>query len=340
MKGDTPLDRLIAGKTDPSLPHNSRSHPLTAYLPQAPEAPCYIKREDELSAGIVGSKLRKYLSLLPALERDGVTHVILIGGAHSNNVMSLSQLLIERGIGVSACLRQPGSRELVGNHMLLKMLVDRRRIRYLDHLEWPKAEQIAAQWAEEMRLQGEKTVVIAEGGDHPDVLPGILTLAADIRRNEAQAGISFQQIWSDAGTGITTIGLLLGLQLLGMSDRQVQITLIAGDEEGFLNRYRQYRQWLEMDLGTPLSGDSPPIRFLIPATARSFGSVNTRLLNETIDIARQTGILMDPVYSAKHLYTVKCAMAEQPPNGPQLILYNGGPLGLCGFQSALAAGVQ
>ncbi|MEJ1298612.1 MAG: hypothetical protein RPU64_16800 [Candidatus Sedimenticola sp. (ex Thyasira tokunagai)] len=340
MQNKRPLDRLIAVKTDPNLTRSSRIHRLNAYLPGFDSAAHYIKREDELNAGVVGSKWRKYLSLLPALEHLGVDEAILIGSAHSNNVMGLAQILIERGIGVCACVKQPGSNELNGNHLLLRMLVDDGDIRYLSHSEWPQAETIAQQWAVEREQQGKTVVVIPEGGDHPDVLPGTLTLAQDLYHNEQQLGTLFNDIWTDSGTGVSSIGLLLGLRLLGMVERRVHITLIAGCEREFHERYLRHQQWLEAQLQETVPKKGPVIDFHKPATAPSFGSVNKTLLRETATIARQTGILMDPVYSAKHLYTVKCAMEVSPPEGAQLILYNGGPLGLCGFQKRLADVVQ
>ena len=91
------------------LNRHSRIHPLPGYLPLQAGAPIYIKREDELSAGVVGTKLRKYLSILPHLEQYQYTDAILVGSAHSNNVMGLSQLLIERGIRVHVLIKQPGS---------------------------------------------------------------------------------------------------------------------------------------------------------------------------------------------------------------------------------------
>ncbi|MES9857303.1 MAG: hypothetical protein ABW166_11950 [Sedimenticola sp.] len=340
MPNNRLLEQLVAEKNDSNLAHSSRVHRLNTYLPQFSDAPYYIKREDELNSGVVGSKLRKYLSLLPALERAQVDEAVLIGSAHSNNVMGLAQLLIQRGISISALVKQPGSDELNGNHLFLRMLVTNEKIRYLSHNEWPQAEAIAQQWAVELEKQGKTPVIIPEGGDHPDVLPGTLTLAQDIYRNEQQLGLQFSDLWTDSGTGVSSIGLLLGLRLLGMSERQLNITLIAGDEEAFHERYQRHQRWLEAALGEAIPVEAPEINFLKPATAPSFGSVNKTLLRETACIARQCGILMDPVYSAKHLYTVKCAMEEQPPSGPQLILYNGGPLGLCGFQQSVGKAIQ
>ena len=330
-------NRLLGRALDPTLGWQSRCHPLSGYLPSSTVAPVYIKREDELSANISGTKHRKYLSLLPDLELSGIRHVILIGSAHSNNVLDLARLLKQRGIGISALLKAPGNKALRGNFLLLNMLLAPGSIHLLDTDRWTRAEAIGAEMVERLQAQGIAAHCLPEGGYSPPVLPGILTLAGDLQRNMAQLETGFRDIWTDSGSGVSAIGLLLGLRLAGMTDCTVHVTQIAGDEEEFQQRYRQMEQWLVTLTGSPLPDEEPRLQLLKPASAASYGSVNRTILNQAWLIARETGLLMDPVYSVKHFYTVKRQMETTPPRGPQLVLYNGGTLGLCGFQEALAS---
>ncbi|WP_275099758.1 hypothetical protein [Sedimenticola hydrogenitrophicus] len=337
MSFPEPLQQLIGDRLDRELNRKSRCHPLNGYLPQCPSAPLFIKREDELNANAVGTKQRKYLSLIPTLEHSGNCRIILIGSAHSNNVLGLAQLLRSRGLDVSALIKTPGNKALTGNHLLLSMLLPGDRMAYVSPREWPEVAQIAQREADRLSQQGVRAVIIPEGGDSEAVLPGILTLAADVQRNSRDLGLEFRDIWTDSGTGISAIGLLLGMRLLGLTRPRVHITQIAGDPEEFRQRYARFETWLERLIGSPLPDPRPEVRFLRPASAAAYGSINKTILDESWRIARETGLLMDPVYSVKHLYTVKCEMRHQTPDGPQLILYNGGTLGLCGFQSALAS---
>ncbi|MCW8905227.1 hypothetical protein [Sedimenticola sp.] len=337
MSFPEPLQQLIGNRLDRELNWKSRCHPLHGYLPQHSSTPLFIKREDELNANAVGTKYRKYLSLIPALEHSGNNRIILIGSAHSNNVVGLAQLLRSRGIDVSALIKAPGNNQLVGNHLLLTMLLPHDRMQYVSHPDWPQVEEIAEQMVARLKQQGISAAVIPEGGYSEAVLPGILTLAADLQRNGEELGVEFQDIWTDSGTGVSAIGLLLGMRLLGITKPCVHITRIAGYPDEFRQRYDQFERWLERLTQKPLPEARPQVRFIQPATAASYGSVNQTILRESWAIARETGLLMDPVYSVKHFYTVKCEMERQAPNGPQLILYNGGTLGMCGFQSRLAS---
>lgn len=58
----------------------------------------WVKRDDELGFGVSGTKLRKHASLIPALKKRGIEEVVVIGGAHSNNVLSAAQTLTENNI--------------------------------------------------------------------------------------------------------------------------------------------------------------------------------------------------------------------------------------------------
>lgn len=323
-------------RLDSELNRHSRIHPLLRYLPQQTGAPIYIKREDELSAGVVGSKLRKYLSILPYLQRHQYTDAILIGSAHSNNVMGLSQLLIERGINVHVLIKQPGNNKPSGNYLFLKMLTPAEQIHLVPTQNWSQVEHQARQLADQLNSKGRSVFVVPEGGDCREALPGILTLADDLLENERSAEKQFPEIWIDSGTGVSAIGLLLGLRLREKRKRRLHITLIAGSESEFIARYHRFEHWCEELLKRPIPGAKFDLQFHAPATAPSFGSVNKTLLAETGIIAREMGILMDPVYSVKHLYTVKHEMLITPPQQPQLVIYSGGPLGLSGFQHSLA----
>ncbi|MCW8943817.1 MAG: hypothetical protein OQL27_03525, partial [Sedimenticola sp.] len=309
-----PLQQLITGRIDPELNWHSRSHTLKGYLPHHASAPLHIKREDELNANVVGTKHRKYLSLLPALQDSGIRQVILIGSAHSNNVVGLSQMLLSRNYAVTALVKAPGNRALTGNYLLLKMLLPPENIHHISHQEWPEVEKIAEEKAQHLLQQGRKTAIIPEGGYSEAVLPGILTLAGDLQLNSEQLETEFTDIWTDSGTGVSAIGLLLGMRLLGMNQPTVHITQIAGTPEEFQQRYNQFEQWLERLTPTPLPSQRPEVHFIRPATAASYGSINKTILRESWTIARETGLLMDPVYSVKHFYTVKHEMTLNPPS--------------------------
>ncbi len=120
--------------------HRSRVHRLNGFPGQ-----CFVKREDELSFGITGSKIRKYLSLIPSLKR--FEEVVLIGGASSNNIVGLSQLLIEEGIQPVLFLCGHKPEQASGNLLISQLLVDPEHIHWYGRDSWPIINQLAEDYA-------------------------------------------------------------------------------------------------------------------------------------------------------------------------------------------------
>ena len=167
-------------------------------------------------------------------------------------------------------------------------------------------------------------------------MPGAMTMAYDIIENEKEAGLVFDHIFIDTGSGTSAIGLLLGLRLI-QKKCAVHITLIAGTEADFIANYNKMATHFEGYTGIKLLPETLfSLRFYKPVVSPSFGSVTHTILNEAKSIARNEGILMDPVYSIKHLMTVKQILKDQQLSGNMLFIYCGGSFGLAGFQGILA----
>ena len=329
-----PIQAWLDQRVDRELARPSRVH----RLPALEHRQVFVKREDELSCGISGSKLRKYASLLPFIMGQGISEVALIGGPHSNNLVGLLQIFKERGIDPWLFVREAGDAELKGNALIINMLLARpEQLIRIKRTRWSEAPAIAQAFLDERRRQGAKTLLVPEGAALFESLPGAMTLAADLLRNEAELGRPFRHVFLDSGTGMGAIGLLLGLALMDVnpSDRLVHLTLIAGDERDFLRTLRTFEARLRDALPSERF-TLPQIVFHHPPYARAFGSVTKRLFEDTRRIAQEEGILMDPTYSVKHYLSMRSALASIPASESALFIFTGSALGLVGFQDRLA----
>jgi 1-aminocyclopropane-1-carboxylate deaminase/D-cysteine desulfhydrase-like pyridoxal-dependent ACC family enzyme len=307
---------------------HSRIHPLKRYIVASPNRRVFLKRDDELSSGITGSKYRKFASLVPHLLQEKYDEVLLIGSSQSNNVVGLVQLLIENGIPYRLLLLEANEEKLIGNRIWLKLLSgDAENIDWLTRVQWTDANKIADKYRQEQAQDGKRIFIIREGAAVPEALPGAMTLAEDILRNEKESDLTFQHIFIDSGTGMSAIGLLSGLNKAGIKDKTIHITLIAGSEAEFWKRH-------EFITGST-TGYVGEIQFHQPAIAPSFGSMTTAVLNEVKAIAKLEGILVEPVYTAKHFYTAKKIIETGNLKGNILIINSGGALGLSGFMNKL-----
>ncbi len=259
----------------------------------------------------------------------------MIGGPNSNNLVGLAQLLRENEIAPIAFVREAADRRRRGNALLLEMLLSPDELRFVPRSKWNDVESIALQ---ELGALDKPTHLLLEGCYGFPALPGSLSLAEDILRNEIEANTYFERIYIDCGTGLSAIGLILGLESLASrtsTPREVVVTLIAENEAGFHSKLEQMRTHLLETF--PLKRENQiSIRFLKPVVSPKFGSINQSLFRECVKIARTTGLIMDPVYSVKHYaraledYTT----TENRPTNP-LFIFNGSALGTSGFQDKL-----
>ena len=283
---------------------------------------CYIKRDDELSFGISGSKLRKYSSLLPFLKEKKFHRIILTGNIYSNHVLGFSQLAIEHQLPFIAYLKGD-SAQLKGNAFYAHQLLTPQQIHWVGKNDDPYQKALK-------EYECDATVfVLPEGGSCFASLPGALTLALDILENEQKHSLFFNDIFVDAGTGLTAIGLILGLSL-AKHGGTIHVLLLADEREVFLYKLSQYQVMLEKEIGQTFIISSK-ILLDKPSTAKSFGSVNRSILQEIQKMAQEEGVLCDPIYSGKLFHYARRKMAELPKDDPKLIIHSGGALSLSGF---------
>ncbi len=292
-------------------PLTSRIHPLNHWPDH-----CYVKRDDELSCGISGSKLRKYASLIPFFKEQGIRRLIVIAGAQSNNLLAAAQLARENQLEITALLLKPRDETLQGNYRLSRLFIDEDEIVWLERSQWHHAYSVAKQLAD---AAVERSFILPEGASVVEAIPGAMTLADDLMVNEQQYAFSFQHIFVDSGSGLTAAALCQRLWQLD-HPAKVHVLLLADDEQYFIDKMQQ---WF---------GNLPQnFECFFPATAQSFGAVNRSIRQFMKQTARDEGILLDPVYSAKLFYSARQRIDDLNLNGNKLLIHSGGLLSLTGF---------
>lgn len=306
------------------LPLETRVHPLKSFL--APHSQCYIKRDDEL--GLMGSKMRKFSSLLTHLVQQETREAIVIGSANSNHVLGISQLLIENKIRPQLFLCQTNQEKLQGNALLIKLLVPDHQIQWISRQEWHRVHEIATAYAEEKAMD-KAMCIIPEGGCMAEALPGALTLACDIIRNEKQLGFQFSHFFIDSGTGLMALALILGLTYL-QHPGHIHVVLMAGSEDEFMEKLKVFHHHFSKLINQNCDW---PSNFSLsrPAQAKAFGATTSETFKGIRQIAQEEGILCDPLYNAKLLLEAKRKIVTDHLQGKTLVVQSGGTLSLLGF---------
>ncbi|MDQ8185126.1 pyridoxal-phosphate dependent enzyme [Pelagicoccus sp. SDUM812002] len=317
-------------KVDPNLSRPTRIH----RVPSIEAEKLWIKREDELSSGISGSKLRKYSSLIPHLIKERVETVGMIGGPNSNNLVGLAQILRENGIKPIAFVRQAADKQIRGNALLLDMLLDKSELILIPREQWSQVGDTAREYLEK---QNTRSHLLEEGCSGFEALPGAMSLAKDILRNEMEIEQVFSRIYIDSGTGMSATGLILGLESMAPpTPREIVVTLIADCEERFNAQLSRFRSQLSEKIKRVIE-PQVELRFLSPILCPKFGSINASVIQECRRVAKTLGLVMDPTYSAKHYMTAKADLLSNPNSNRSLFIFNGSALGLMGFQDRLSS---
>ena len=310
-----------------SLILRSRAHPC-----RDEAGPFHVKRDDELSFGVSGTKYRRFASLIPALLAGGVQRLVVCGGLRANFPLAAAQLFTEAGLEVHLVLRRPAAAAAGPgvNGALLPLLVPRPRLHLTDGPPDKDAALLQQRLEEE---HGGPVPLLPEGGIHPGAMAGALSLLTDIRRNETVAGHPFEGIWMDAGTGFGAGAVLAGLRWSGLR-RRLNVVLLAGAADGVLRHAARVEAWLVGQSGRPSLQPGLQADFHRPAQQRSFGAVGPAV-RQAVHRMAALGILTDPVWSGKFFMT----LAGRPPaRGRVLAVHSGGALSLSGFPGMLEKG--
>lgn len=302
------------------------SYPLRSRIHRMREENFFVKREDELGFGVSGSKLRKYVSILPVL-KERKKKVAVVGSFYSNHVLSFVQILKQEKIPYQLFLEKPREQEKKGNAFFLSLLVQENEIIWIEKVPESLDKTFTKPFED---LLKEELFWIPMGACMDEALMGSLTLSLDIIQNEKEEGTLFSHIFVDAGTGMSAIGLILGMSYL-QKEVKIYVTLIAGKKEEFDLKLKLYHEKLEIFLGE--SFDLVSYECLYPSTAKSFGSHNSSIFEFIKKTAENEGIFLDPLYTAKSLLKAKEVIKQENLKGDILWVHSGGLLSLSGFQS-------
>jgi len=316
---------------NPDFLPKTRCHPLR--IPSEKENSVWIKREDESSFGIPGPKLRKYASLIPNLLNQGIRTTLLIGGAYSNNLAALPQLLIENQINCKLIIRGESNLNTTGNLLLIRLLNSRENLQWIPRNLWAQVQQWAEEFQQTIPAEAQPSIIIPEGAFMPEALKGSMTLGEDIRRNETQHSLFFKNILIDAGTGLSAIAAMLD-DFPYHPERKWHILLSAGNPDEFKTRMETVWSWYQQL--QPEAIQQPDNFFLhSPDNKDRFGKINEKILSESIRIAREQGILTDPVYGTKLWLLMESLLRENTLSENTLFIHSGGS-SLWGFQDKLS----
>ncbi|MGF6768004.1 L-cysteate sulfo-lyase [Paraburkholderia sp. GAS199] len=324
MEGRTPIQRL-------------------ARLSEKLKVNIYVKRDDLTGLGMGGNKLRKLEILFGEAFSQKADTVITVGARQSNHARLTAAAAVKAGLQCELVLNRAVNRtdaDYVDNGNTL--LNDLLGIVVHDLPGASDVQQFANHRAEALRAEGRVVYVCPLGGSSPVGCLAYARCAWEIRVQQDEIGVTFDEIVVPNGSGGTHAGLVAGEVLLGGApsrirahavlspvDRSHEITLEKANQT--LRLVRPECEIAADDLN--LSGDSLGSGYGIP-TPGMVAAV--RMLAST------EGLFVDPVYGGKAfaglLADIEAGRYRRDQN--VLFLMTGGLPGLFAYREAFSASTQ
>lgn len=252
----------------------------------------WIKRDDLTGLALGGNKLRKLNYLVADALAQGATDLITTGAAQSNHCRQTAAAASRSGLGCHLVLRgNPEDRP--GGNLLLDRL-------FGAHLHWagvPDTAEAMRQVEMKLKAEGHRPYVIPLGGSTALGAAGYATAWLEMARQAGERGITFTAIVFATSSGGTQAGLSVGA---GESGWPGEIHGISVDHK--VPHLSQVTAVLTEATADLLEVSLPhPVILHDQYVGAGYGIVGDREREAIKAMARQEGILVDPVYTGRAL---------------------------------------
>lgn len=284
-----------------------------------------IKREDLLDHRLSGNKLYKLHGHLQKARETGVSELISFGGYYSNHLHALACMGQAVGLKTRGLIRGHHPKQL--SPTLKDCLSQGMELEFLSRKDY-RAHQEASGMASLQALHPDSLIIPAGGGTNVGAI-GCKAIMQAIRENIDLANTT---ICVSCGTGTTLAGLL--------SDSEKDENFLGFSALKLGNQLKGYKADIEKSI---IGGDYCATWDIIDELHfGGFAKTTPKLFEFMADFEAETGILLDPIYTAKLLFSANhLAKAGYWAPGHQLVvIHTGGLQGRRGYRELTDMDIQ
>ena len=298
----------------------------------------FIKRDDCTGLALGGNKTRKLEFLLGEALVEGADTVITAGGVQSNHVRQTAAAAAKLGLAAELVLARnvPWTKDdydRTGNLQLDRLLGARVHF-------YPGETDRAAvmeELADAIRAKGGHPYVIPVGGSNAVGALGYVACAHELTEQAKALGLEFDTVVLPSSSGGTLAGLGVGLAALGHPARVIGIDVDADTKEV----RRTVAEIAEAALALlGLSGGLPPDVVAVEGgyAGDAYGLPTGEMREAVTLLAKEEGIILDPVYSGKAMAGLLGLIAQGrlKPENRVVFLHTGGTPALFAYRSLFA----
>lgn len=271
--------------------------------------PLWVKRDDLIDPYISGNKWRKLKYILANAKQQDRNHLVTFGGAYSNHLVATAAAASRFGLKATAFVRG----ENVNNEMLTLCRLFGMQLIFVDRESYrDKRNLFEAHFAGD-----EHAYFIDEGGASAEAVKGCAEIINELDQ-------PYDHIFCAAGTGTTAAGLLQGINARQLTTQLHAIPVFK--DGGFIAqeiaRYENNLGRLQLHLDYHFGG---------------YAKTTPVLLQFMKNFIAQTGMLIDPVYTAKLFFAIDDLARQNyfEKDAKILAVHTGGLLGIWGMKDKL-----
>lgn len=307
-------DKLNLAQVPTPIQHLPR---LSRLASRFSEVNIFVKRDDMTHGPAAGNKVRKLEFLLAEAKAKQLKVVFTCGGVQSNHARATAVLC--RQLGLECVLFLRGEAPKPGAALEANLLLDRvfgATVRYVSQAEYDDIGKTFVAAAEPYRQRdGKMPMLIPEGGSNDIGAMGYVAAFDEIMHQAGRDGLPdrFSSIVMATGSGGTHGGLLLGRNLLGWEDdcRIVGFN-ISRDAEQMADRVKWVMIGAIQRYRLPTSFMPADIHVIDGYVGPGYAKATPELYDFIAELAREDGLLLDPVYTGKAFHGLMSELAASP----------------------------
>ena len=254
----------------------------------------WIKRDDLTGIGLGGNKVRKLEFLLADAKRQGAEIVFTTGGAQSNHAMLTAACAARLGMRCTLILKKRGVTDHKGNLILDDIF--NAQVEFMDTDSYEDIYAEMRKRCEVLASEGHKGYIIPVGGSTALGAVGYAECVREMAEQAKESGIEISHVASATGSGGTTAGLVLGTSLF-LPDAKA--TGLGVDTDPFEDIVPELVKEASDLVSKPAPADMDSRFRMIYHVGAGYAIPNAEDTPYIEELARQEGILLDPVYTGK-----------------------------------------
>lgn len=256
----------------------------------------YLKRDDLTGFLTGGNKIRKLEFFFKDIIQKGCDTVITCGGIQSNHARATAVVARRLGIDPVLILRGDKTSHYSGNLLIDKILG--AKVITIDHQEYKRIDSVLKECSIHLKADGKRPYIIPEGGSNGLGSFGYIHMMKELKKQMKEMSIEIDSIVHAVGSGGTSAGLVIGKKLYNIKADIYGIN-VCNDKEYFVKRIYKIIMEAKRKYSIDIDIKSKELNIIDGYKGLGYAISRDEEIELIIEIAREEGIIFDPVYTGK-----------------------------------------